>query len=131
MFRTIIIIAILFLFAGNLFAEEPLQLCEPGQPGFIEWNKSQFCVGDTVWVFNADGIAHIRDGEILEMGYIYDRNDYLLPYSFCVAEKGVLTEVHKGQAYRVKLILSGYEMALVHPRYDYHIPQQRAVFFHL
>ncbi len=100
----------------------PLQLRKPGELGYIDWNKTKFSVGDTVWVFNADAPAYV-DADVKYPGYKRDNNGYLLPYSFYWAEKGIITSIEEPMVQ-----VAGWKNPI--PCRWETIPQQRAVFYH-
>jgi hypothetical protein len=66
---------------------DKIQNAEPGTAGYIQWNKSKFAIGDTVWVFNANAQAQ------------RDKNDYILPSEFYFGDHspvfylGVIVEI--------------------------------------
>jgi len=89
---------------------------EPGTPGFVDYSKTSFAVGDTVWVFKTDSDPTM------------DRNGYIVPYEWheVLPSEGVISEAcHRlrgPSTYRVQMFWGAVELEC-----HIAIPQQRAV----
>lgn len=110
-------------------AADVLQLAQPSEPGYINFAKTEFAVGDTVWVFNANAIPQ------------RDKNGYIFPHVFGqeAEARGIIVEAHhyltdSGEVYsRYKVRVPAWSLDGTQFVDDcrWHIPQQSAVAYHL
>lgn len=56
-----------------------LQLCQPGEPGYVDWEKKEFVPGDSVWVFYKN-----------DPSLRFDKNGFIFPHCFSHAVRGVV-----------------------------------------
>lgn len=89
---------------------------DPETPGFVDYSKTMFAVGDTVWVFNA------------ETDPTMDQNGYILPHEWheVIPHEGIIIEachrLREPSTYRVQMFWGAVELECAIA-----IPQQRAV----
>ncbi|MDD5566627.1 MAG: hypothetical protein PHH01_00325 [Patescibacteria group bacterium] len=111
-------------------AADVLQLAQPSEPGYINFAKTEFAVGDTVWVFNADAATP------------KDKNDYILPHAFSRDAEawGIIIRACHNLTTDSGKVYSQYKVWVPAWNYDGHrfevdcwwaIPQQGAVAYHL
>ncbi|MBU1036946.1 hypothetical protein KKF32_02835 [Patescibacteria group bacterium] len=111
--------------------KEPHQNVLPSEPGYVDFWQDELEVGDSVYVFNADGL------------YPRDQNGYLLPHVFKDAYRGIIVEkwLINGIAYekgeQIELPLHRYKMRFSTWEGEKNttlcwevVPQQKVAFFH-